>query len=188
MICLFRFLFFLYWSLCTTCCLQGQSYFEGVSAVYDDVINEWEIYYVDTLGYEEVGELRIKWPFRNDIREWQFDFNDDLYQLRLRFNQNPQHWELSNFDKSITLKQKWRSDPNIWDLQSEEMSLKWQTDFNNVPDVWYWELDNGEFFEIWTILVGDYRDWEVNDQAPSIPDIFKLGAIFISIFQSNMSF
>ena len=97
----------------------------------------------------------------------------------------PQHWELTHENRVISMKQKWRNDLSEWDIHYSGNILKWKTVYPNRLDEWYFEIDEENYFDMWTRYSGDPRDWDIDDRASNIPDEVKLAAMFITIYLAN---
>ncbi|MBT8231360.1 MAG: hypothetical protein HKO66_10925 [Saprospiraceae bacterium] len=163
----------------------SQSEFIGLSSIYDDSSREWRIYCLDNYGDEFQSYANAKWPHKTPWTEWQIDHLDYYWNMFLRFQTNPQHWFLDSNDLSISIKQKWRNDITEWSVSFDDHLLKWKSEYRNDLSVWFFESKEFGYLEMWTTFEGDPRDWEIEDQAPNVPDEVKVAMIMITAFQTN---
>ena len=165
--------------------INAQSRFLSINSTYDHSAAEWLIYTLDADNYEKESRLYLKWPLRNDWTHWTIDFEDAFMSIKRQWNLTPQHWELTHENRVISMKQKWRNDLSEWDIHYSGNILKWKTVYPNRLDEWYFEIDEENYFDMWTRYNGDPRDWDIDDRAPNIPDEVKLAAMFITIYLAN---
>ena len=163
----------------------SQSQFWGMSSVYDDSAVEWTIYSLDSQDNEVESSVRAKWPNKKPWTEWQFDHLDYYWDMYMRFQTNPQHWFLDTDEINISIKQKWRNDITEWIIKYDNVRLKWKTDFGNDVTQWYFEDKKLGFMEMWVTYENDTRDWEIEDQAPNVPDEVKLAMMLITVIIAN---
>lgn len=61
----------------------------------------------------------------------------------------------------------------------------WRTEYPSDLEYWFFELSENNFFEMWTEIQGDLRDWAINDKAANVPDEVKIAAIFITVYLTS---
>ena len=164
---------------------SAQSQFFNISSIYDDSAVEWRIVSLDSLNNEIYSTVRAKWPNKPTWTEWQFDHLEYYWDMSLRYQTNPQHWFLETNYGSVAIKQKWRNDFTEWTITYDDIRLKWTTDYGNDISQWYFEDKKYGFMEMWNSYDGDPRDWEIEDQAPNIPDEMKMAMLLITVILSN---
>ena len=164
---------------------HAQSKFFNISSEYDNTAVEWQIISIDSSNNEIYSSVRAKWPYKSSWTERQFDHLEYFWGMSLRYQTNPQHWFLETDYGNVSIKQKWRNDITEWNVSYEDIKLKWTTDFGNDISQWYFEDKEFGFMEMWTTYEGDSRDWEIDDQAPDVPDEIKLAMILISVILAN---
>jgi len=164
---------------------SGQSTFFNISSEYDNSAIEWQIVSLDSLDNEILSSVRAKWPNEKSWTEWQFDHLEYFWDMSLRYQTNPQHWYLNTDYGTVAIKQKWRNDFTEWTIRYDDIQLKWTTDFGNDISQWYFEDKEYGFMEMWTSYEGDPRDWEIEDQAPNVPDEMKLAMMLITVILAN---
>lgn len=158
--------------------------FESVHSVYDDSAREWLMYSYDSLDNFE-SHMTIKWPFRNDWTEWTVDHRNAYYHIRMRSSRNPVQWEITGDNYRVSIRQKWLNDPSQWVLSYSNKHLMWRTEYPSDLEYWFFELSENNFFEMWTEIQGDLRDWAINDKAANVPDEVKIAAIFITVYLTS---
>lgn len=169
--------------LCTLS--YSQSKFFAVASEYDDSAVSWYLYAEDDDYNEIQSSVRAKWPLKNTWTEWQFDHLDYYWDMYLRYQTNPQHWFLDTYNTKISIKQKWRNDLTEWTISYDKHRLKWTTEYGRDVSYWYFEDKELGFMQMWTTYDGDARDWEVEDEAPDVPDEVKMAMILITIIVTN---
>ncbi|NNF22936.1 MAG: hypothetical protein HKN67_13435 [Saprospiraceae bacterium] len=164
--------------------LVAQTYLTGVSTKWDDAFFEWQVYAFEN-EEETEGELRLKWPFKNDWTEWVLDIEDQYFTIRLRYRNVLDHWEIRGGDVLVEMKPIWLNDYTQWRISYNGERIKWKTQYPNDLNYWFYEDDANGFAEFYTIYRNDPRDWEFNDQTENIPFEVKLAMAFISIYYST---
>ncbi|MBT8189296.1 MAG: hypothetical protein KJO50_07470 [Bacteroidia bacterium] len=164
--------------------LVAQTYLTGVSTKWDDAFFEWQVYAFEN-EEETEGELRLKWPFKNDWTEWVLDIEDQYFTIRLRYRNVLDHWEIRGGDVLVEMKPIWLNDYTQWRISYNSERIKWKTQYPNDLNYWFYEDDANGFAEFYTIYRNDPRDWEFNDQTENIPFEVKLAMAFISIYYST---
>lgn len=162
----------------------GQSYLTGLSAKWNDAFFEWEVYAFED-DKELEGELRLKWPFRNDWSEWILDLDEQYLTIRLRYKNVTNHWEIRGAGSIIEMKPIWLNDHTQWRISFDGKKIKWRTQYPNDLNYWFFEDDENGFAEFYTVYRDDPRDWEFNDQTRDIPFEVKVAMAFIGMYYST---
>lgn len=172
--------------LCCGLTTYAQSYITGISSYYDDSASEWTIYGVDANEEEEIeGELRIKWILRNDFSEWTLDYDNLLYTVRQKFNNDNSQWSIRSEQGEVAdIKTKWHRDYSEWVVSYNREKYTWQTVYKNDGSQWYYETDKDNYIEMFTANGSDTRDWIVNDYI-ELDDIVKLSFLFITMYNTT---
>jgi len=148
---------------------------------YADAFTEWEIL---TLDEEVEGELKMRWAFRNDITEWDFNIEDSYGTVKLIFPNGRQKWEIRVGNEVATLHQKWSGDLREWRVTDNEITVNFKTKYGNQP--WEWEIKESDRygkFKVYTQYEGDPRDWIIQDELD--PDqvslAMRMGMVFVAM-------
>ena len=164
--------------------LIAQTYLNGLSARWDDSFVEWEVYALD--NEEEIeGELRLKWPFRNNWSEWVLDLGDQYLTIRLRYKNVSDHWEIRGAEHIVVMKPIWLNDITQWRISVGGKKFKWRTQYPNDLNYWYFEDNHHGYAELYTVYRDDPRDWEFNDQTIDIPLEATIAMVFIGMYYST---
>jgi len=184
---------FIFLTLLTGVLALPQSYCQtiitGIESYYDDSASEWTMYGLDPEEEQEMeemqeidGSLRIKWILRNDFSEWTFDYNNEISNIKMKFD-DFSRWELRTENNDIVdIQTKWRNDITEWKITHGGSIYKWQSEYKNELNSWFFETDSSGYFDMYTLYSNDSRDWGIEDQTIDIPDCVKLAAIFITIY------
>jgi len=160
----------------------------GISSYYDDSASEWTIYGVDAEDEEEEieGEMRIKWALRGDFSEWTLDYDNVLYTVRQKFNNDISQWSIrSEYGTTADIKTKWNRDFSEWVISYSRRKYTWQTATRNDGSTWYYEVDENNYMEMYTANGADTRDWIINDYLENVDDIVKLSFLFTTIYNTT---
>lgn len=162
-----------------------QSTFYAVGSEYDDSAVSWNLFAIDEDDNEFQSNISAKWPLKSSWTEWQFDHLQYYWDMYLRYQTNPQHWFMDTYNTKISIKQKWRNDLTEWIITYNNQKLKWTTEYGRDVSQWYFEDKQLGFMQMWTTYEGDARDWDIDDQAPNVPDEVKMAMILITIIVTN---
>jgi len=178
------FLSLLLWSLSA----HSQSYLTGISSYYDDSASEWTIYGVDAEDEEKEieGEMRIKWALRGDFSEWTLDYDNVVYTVRQKFNNDISQWSIrSEHGVTADIRTKWNRDFSEWVINYKRGKYTWKTATRNDGSTWYYEVAENNYIEMYTANGADTRDWLINDYLEDVDDIVKLSFLFITMYNTT---
>lgn len=161
--------------------LYGQ-YLAGLAAVWNDKLDEWELYTEDE---DDLGELRTKWSLSTEWTEWDYRLGDEVGSIRQKWRNNPNQWEVRGSNEIVTAQTVWNNDFREWRISDGENQLKLRRKYSNVIDEWEVDSEDLGFFEMFTQWEGDPREWSITDELDeglSFP--MKMAIVFIVMYHS----
>lgn len=168
-----------WFSLGIQVCLFGQDTLYGFYTVYDDSFREWVV------PFEEIGEgeIRMKWPLKDDWTHWEINIGDYYGNVKRRWSSTPGQWEAKIDGALIDIKTIYPRDFRSWRLKMDGITLDLKMVYSNSAELWTLE-NKRAYMDIFTATEGDPRDWLVDDQLADIPIQMKLAAMVICIYHS----
>ena len=92
--------------------LNGQI-LNGIATKWSDTFSEW-VLFVDIDGEEVEGELRMRWPSRNDWTEWNYRLEEETGTIKLKWRDNPNEWELRGDNEVVTARTVYNNSFREW--------------------------------------------------------------------------
>lgn len=168
--------------LSTAILCSGQSLF-GVSSKWDDSFREWAIFTEDE---EQEGELMMRWPFREDWTEWEYQLEDFGGDIRQQWKNDPSKWQISGDGERITARRLWANSNREWRITNNSTSLTLRSKYGNDFGSWQIREETYGKFEMFTDIEGDPRDWVIVDEMDEeISLAFKMAIVFIVLHHST---
>ncbi len=162
--------------------LEAQSVI-GVGTVYNNSFREWTI---TTDDEDIIGELRMRWSFRDDWTEWDLRIGDLTATIEQKWDDDPNLWEIRCDGVVVNAKTTWPNEFNRWKLSDGSHQYNWGTRYFNDRERWFITDRGQNYYEVSMHYAGDPRDWSVTDRLPSdVSDAMKLTMIFLAIYHSS---
>ncbi|MEZ5041153.1 MAG: hypothetical protein R2828_14750 [Saprospiraceae bacterium] len=156
-------------------------YLAGLVAVWNDKMDEWEIFTED----EEEGELKVKWALKGDWTEWDYRLGNEVGTIKQKWRDNPNQWEIRGDGEIVTAQTMWNNDFREWRISDGNHQLKLRQKYNNIIDEWTAESQELGLFEMFAQWEGDPREWNIRDELDeglSFP--MKMALVFIVVYHS----
>ena len=155
----------------------------GLGTRYNDSYREWTIVTDDE---EIVGEMHMRWAFRNDWTEWDLRIGDITATLQQKWKEDPNLWEIQCGDVIVNARTTWPGVFNRWKLNDGKHQFNWGTKYDNMRDEWLIDVRSEDLFKVHTYWTSDTRDWVVEDNLPEdVSMAMKLAMIFLAIHFST---
>ncbi|MEO6133442.1 MAG: hypothetical protein ABIQ02_16500 [Saprospiraceae bacterium] len=155
----------------------------GLGTRYNNSFTEWTI---TTEDEDVVGELRMRWAFRNDWTLWDIRIGDIIATAEQKWKDDPNLWEIRCGDYTVNARTTWPGVFNRWKLNDGKDQFNWGTKYANQRDEWFIDIAGNSSFKVNTFWEGDPRDWAVSDQLPEdVSEAMRLAMIFIAIHFST---
>ena len=155
----------------------------GIGTRYNDTFREWVI---TTDDEEVVGELRMRWAFKDDWTEWDLRLGDLSATIEQKWKDDPNLWEIRCGDATVNARTTWPGVFNRWKLSDGKHQFNWGTKFTNQRDEWLTDNRGQDFFQVYTYREGDPREWVIVDQLPEdVSMAMKLAMIFLTLLFSS---
>lgn len=154
----------------------------AVHSKWDDSFREWEL---QTMDEDLEGELKMRWSFRDDFTQWDFNLGDEHGEVKLKFPTGLQQWEVRYGNEVVLVQQQWQGDVRQWRVTDNTITLHFKTKWGNNPFEWEMREESryGKF-RMYTEYDGDPRDWVIVDElSEEISTTLKMGMAFIALFQ-----
>lgn len=166
---------------------QGQAQnIYGASTRFDDSAREWIIYFSEEgEDSEEMGSLEPRWLLRNDVSEWVFRVGDIDGSVAQTRKPHPGHWTIRSGSELLEIRTIFPNDYNSWRITNNQYSIEIHTQDLLSREIWKMRSEQYGNLEIFTVVEGDKRDWEMTYQLDSkVTPLMMMAALFISIFSS----
>ncbi|MEP6645701.1 MAG: hypothetical protein ABJC12_01310 [Saprospiraceae bacterium] len=155
----------------------------GIGTRYNNTFKEWTI---TTDDEDVVGELRMRWEFREDWTKWDFRIGDIAATAEQKWEDDPNLWEIRCGDYTVNARTTWPGVFNQWKLNDGKNQFNFGTKYANLRDEWDTEDRSNNSFKVKMYWDGDPRDWSVIDDLPEdVSMAMKLAMIFIAIHYSS---
>ena len=154
----------------------------GLITRWSDDLTEWDILTDDE---DLVGELKVRWPGRNDLTQWQFRLNGTSAIIRQSFRGDPSQWTISCEGENITARVVYRGDFSQWRITNNGQQFTLLSKYGNIADEWLVKEEENGIFDIYTTYEGDPRDWMIVDEMDEEVSLaMKMTFVFVSVFNS----
>ena len=163
--------------------LQAQNHtLYAILSKWDDAFQEWEI---QTLDEEVEGSLNMRWAFRNDLSEWNFNIGEEHGTIKLKFRTGVQQWEVRVGNDVALVKQLWMNDLSQWRVSNDDIRLTFKTKWGNNPFEWQLRDNSKGSFKIYSQYENDPRDWVIIDELnDEVTLSMKVGMMFLAVYQA----
>ncbi|MEO1515968.1 MAG: hypothetical protein AAFV95_13180 [Bacteroidota bacterium] len=172
--------------------LLSAQYVTGMATRWSDSFVEWNIYYVQGVEEDEeeqTGELKMKWPLRNDWTEWTYDFADTWGDVRLVWKNDPSRWQIISGAETVTMRRLWKEDDREWRITDNTVSLTLRTRYGNDRNEWEVRETTYGTFQMRTSYREDPRDWMVDDFLNEEVSItMRMALVFLVTYNSVPKF
>ena len=162
--------------------LAAQTFF-GFATEWSDDLSQWEVFYLDQEGDEQVGRLELRWPLKGDWTEWKFELGELEGSIDVRWRNNPAEWELRSDDLTISARSVWANDISSWRISGGNNQIVLESRYGNTRESW--QLRSSQFgsFNLQTSWEGDIREWEIQDELDeAIHPELKILCMFLVIY------
>ena len=171
-------------SLAVTVNLHGQ-FLTGIGTKWSDAFSEWVVF-LDVEGEEVEGELRMRWPSRNDWTEWDYRLGEQIGTIKLKWKNNLNEWELRGDNEIVSARTVWNNNFREWRISNNTNQLTLKSRYGNVIDEWEIRRSDHGYFKVFTNWESDPREWIIVDELDekiSLP--MRMLMTFIVIYQSS---
>lgn len=175
-----RIVFLTLFTLSSSNLIQAQDALLGFYSVYSDSFREWIVPFDE----EGEGEIRLKWPLKNDWTQWEISIGEYYGNVKQRWSNQADQWEAKINGQIIDIKTIYPRDRRSWRFKMNGQTADFKMIYNNSVENWSLEINEQNYFEIYTVNLGDLRVWQIEDQLQSIPIEMKIAAMVLCIYQS----
>jgi len=154
----------------------------AIVSKWDDAFQEWEI---QTIDEDIEASMNMRWAFKNDYTEWDFNIGDQHGSIKLKFPVGLQQWEVRIGNDIAILKQLWMNDLTQWRVTNDDVTLTFKTKWGRNPFEWELRNDDKGLFKIYSQYENDPRDWVIIDEMEEEVTLpMKVGMMFMAVFQA----
>jgi len=163
--------------------LLHAQYLTGIATAWSDSFVEWQLFSDEE---EVMGNLKMRWPTRNDWTEWDYRLGDEFGTIKLKWKENPNEWEIRGDNQIVTARTVFANDFRQWRITDNSTRLTLQSKYGNRWDEWAIKEVTYGNFQIYTNWEGDPREWIIVDEfEDEISFPMKMAIVFIAVFHSS---
>lgn len=154
-------------------------YLVGLHAVWDDSFREWSVVATADDSTFIEGDLDITWALENDFTAYDFRLGELSGDFNVVFPNNTSNWQLRIGNELVSVRQTWPSDPREWKISLGDKQFSIRARYTDAYDEWQLTNDRyGEFY-MYSEVIGDPRDWIIEDfMNDDVPLSMRLAAVF----------
>lgn len=162
----------------------------GASSRFDDSTREWIIYFSEEgEESEEMGLLEPRWLLNNDDTEWVFRVGElDGYVTQAN-KPNRNRWTMRAGSELVEIRTIFPDDYNSWRITNNHFSIDIQARDPLMRESWEMRSQHYGSLDVFTVVEGDKRDWEMAYQVDSkVTPLMMMAVLFVTIYSAVFAF